>query len=122
MIALVVVLLTALALRTGLLVVRSENLSDDRDAYRGIAESLVEGMGFAHPGTTTETAYRPPLYPLLLAAILGAGGGDFALAAAHALLGTLTVLLTYLIGRRLALGRAALAAAVLVAADPLLLQ
>jgi len=122
MVMLVAVLLAALSLRAAVLGALSENLSDDRDAYRGIAESLVEGTGFSHPGTTAETAYRPPLYPLLVAAIFKAGGGDVALAATHAWLGTLTVLLTYLIGRRLGLGRAAFSAAVLVAVDPLLLQ
>ena len=66
-IVLAALLLAALCLRTAVLGVLSENLSDDRDAYRGIAESLKDGTGFSHPGTTAETAYRPPLYPLLLA-------------------------------------------------------
>jgi hypothetical protein len=39
---------------------------EDPDMYRGIAEWLVEGYSFARPDTGHPTAYRPPLYSLLL--------------------------------------------------------
>jgi hypothetical protein len=39
----------------------------DPDAYVGIAHAIAAEDGFYTPGTTTPTAYRPPLYPCLLA-------------------------------------------------------
>jgi hypothetical protein len=38
----------------------------DPDAYVGIAKRIADGDGYCSPGTKTPTAYRPPLYPLLL--------------------------------------------------------
>lgn len=49
----------------------ADNLSDDRDVYLAIAKGVHEGRGFSVPGTAVPTAFRPPLYPLLLAPISG---------------------------------------------------
>jgi len=47
-------------------------------------------------GDNAPTAYRPPLYPYFLAAVMALGGSSsFTLMAAHALLGAATALLTY---------------------------
>jgi 4-amino-4-deoxy-L-arabinose transferase-like glycosyltransferase len=68
------------------------------------------------------TAYRPPLYPLLLAPCTALGPLErLAIAALHVGLGLATVGLVYHLGRRWGLGRFALLAAALVACDPILL-
>ncbi len=115
-------LLAALALRVGVLWKLGDNLAQDRDSYRRIAEHVAAGDGFIDPAALSPTAYRPPLYPLLLAAILACGGGNMAIGIVQLALGTATVALTVLCGRRLGLGRASLAAGLLVAVDPLLLH
>lgn len=97
-------------------------LEQDRDAYRAIAQEIAAGRGFADLTTHLPTAYRPPLYPLVLAAVLGCGGGDAAIGALHVVLGAGTTALTILLGLRLGLGRASYLAGVLVAVDPLLLH
>lgn len=96
-----------------------DELHTDRDGYRGIARRLIAGDGYSS-AAGEPTAYRPPLYPLLLAGLLW--GGDAAIAVAQVLLGVGTVWGTYRLGRRLVPERAALAAAGLVAVDPLLLR
>jgi hypothetical protein len=113
-------LLAAFFLRVGVLWKFGESLADDRDNYRAIAERVVAGEGFADPHSHTPTAYRPPLYPLLVAAILFLGGGNIAIGLVQVVLGVATVALTVLCGRRLGLGGASLAAGLLVAVDPLL--
>lgn len=115
------VLLTAFAARAGVLWTFADHLSDDRDAYIALAQGLAAGRGFSVPGSDRPTAFRPPLYPLLLA-VTGASHSIAVRGLLHLVLGTGTVWLTYILGRRLQLttGRAALAAA-LVAVDPLLL-
>ena len=97
-----------------------EELTNDRDGYLAIAENLLKDNGFSADGKRP-TAYRPPLYPLLLA-VVTVIGGRWAVAVAQVLLGVGTVWLTFLIGRHLGLARGALAAAALVAVDPLLLR
>ena len=51
-----------------------DNLNEDRDAYREIAENLatyrIYGLGRSNE-TPRPTAYRPPLYPVLLEAYAG---------------------------------------------------
>ena len=68
------------------------------------------------------TAFRPPLYPLFVAGCLQLGGSAL-LGFMQVLVGTATVALTHCLARRWGLGdRLALAAATLVAVDPLLLN
>ena len=55
------------------------NLTDDPDAYRQIAENLLRHGVFAmgegdHP---QPTAYRPPLYPVVLSNLPAATGSTF---------------------------------------------
>jgi hypothetical protein len=97
-------------------------LAEDRDNYRHLAAQIVAGNGFVDPLALTPTAYRPPLYPLFLAAILVCGGSNMAIGLAQLVLGVATVALTVLCGRRLQLGRASLAAGLVVTVDPLLLH
>jgi hypothetical protein len=46
-----------------------DHFNDDRDAYLVLAQGLADGRGFSVPGTSTPTAYRPPLYPILLSPV-----------------------------------------------------
>ncbi|MCY2968800.1 MAG: glycosyltransferase family 39 protein, partial [Planctomycetota bacterium] len=68
------------------------------------------------------TAYRPPLYPLLIAGTISLFHSHRALAGVHLVLGTLTVGLTVSAARRMKLDRGAMLAGLLVALDPLLLH
>lgn len=117
----IVVLLLAAIARIAAAWYWSGHLADDRDVYRALALGIVEGRGLSSPGTSNPTAYRPPLYPLLLAATGGAHA-TFPVAILNVVLGTLTVALILFIGRALELGRTAtLLAGLLTAVDPLLL-
>ena len=94
---------------------------DDPDNYLVLARALAEGRGFVLNGRPT--AYRPPLYPMVLAptvAILGARIA-WGIAGLHLLLGAGTVVLTATAARRWGLGpgRTLLASAI-VACDPVL--
>ena len=88
------------------------NLQQDPDAYREIAENLLRHGQFAlgKPSGTgagevvTPTAYRPPLYPVVLSNLPMADGQHVSLlkvAGLHLLLGVSTVWLTYATTRRL---------------------
>lgn len=95
---------------------------EDPDNYLPLARSLAEGRGFCLPDGRP-TAYRPPLYPLILAPLSRSGPAALAwgIAILHALLGSATVGLTGMTARRWGLGPARAAiAAVLVAFDPVL--
>ncbi len=119
---LAVILIVAGLLRLGVVCWKPDALLEDRDLYWGIAQRVAVGDGFVHPELGHATAYRPPLYPLLLALIVSSGGGLKLLAAVQIALGTATVWLTWMLGRHLSLGRRALLAAALVAINPLLVQ
>jgi hypothetical protein len=97
---------------------------EDPDNYLRLAQTLAEGRGFVWDGRPT--AYRPPLYPLVLAPLVAAFGGSgprlgWAIAVLHAALGAATVGLTARAAQRwgLAPGRV-LGAALVVALDPVL--
>jgi hypothetical protein len=93
----------------------------DPDNYLAIARSVAAGEGYRLRGRPT--AYRPPLYPLVLAPMAAASGdrAGAGIAALHALLGAGTVALTLLAARRLGLSPSrALVAGAIVALDPVL--
>jgi 4-amino-4-deoxy-L-arabinose transferase-like glycosyltransferase len=119
--AVLVVLLFASIVRGGVLWLRADSLRSDPDGYRRLAENVsakrVLGEGIV------PTAYRPPLYPLLLAVFTrDTGLSDAAVAGLHLLLGVGTVWLVLWLGMSWGLGRYALLAAALVACDPILLN
>src|SRR5687767_4464704 len=113
------VVLLAAGLRFAACTVWSDDLTRDPDAYRAHAERLAAGEGYVAPDGRP-TAFRPPLYAILLAGYAWAGPAGIALL--QVALGVGTVALTASLGRRLGLGRWSLFAAALVAADPLLLR
>ena len=99
-------LLFTAVLRGGVLWAMRDNLQQDPDAYREIAENiLAHGVyGLGKDGEPTPTAYRPPLYPILLSNLPAADGKHVSLvlvAVVHVLLGVGTVWLTYLTARRI---------------------
>lgn len=93
----------------------------DPDNYLPLARALAEGRGFVINGRPT--AYRPPLYPIVLAPLTLVPGEylDPGVAGLHLVLGGATVALTAWTARRWGLSRGrALAAAAIVACDPVL--
>lgn len=120
---LLVVLASALVARVAILVPGFGTLSDP-DMYLPLSRSLASGRGFCI-WDGIPTANRPPLYPVLLAPIVGLMDGPrlaFGVAALHVALGLGTIALTYATARRWGYGpdRAAVAAAI-AAFDPVAL-
>lgn len=66
-------LLLTLVLRIGMIIADGERLQSDPDAYVRLGTMLAEGKGYCAADGQTPTAYRPILYPLLLALPLSAG-------------------------------------------------
>jgi 4-amino-4-deoxy-L-arabinose transferase-like glycosyltransferase len=126
LVALATLLIVTAALRTGVVLARWEQLSPDPDAYRLIAENLAQHGVFSRtlPGEPVQpTAFRPPLYPRLLAATAQNGQVTAtSVAVIHVLTGVLTVALVWLLGRRCGLDALSWLAGLLVAADPILLN
>ena len=110
----------ALVARAAVVAGAPDSLENDPDGYRYLAENLLEGGVFGYG--RIPTAYRPPLYPLVLAPCVALGPlSVVAIAVLHVALGLATVWLVYRLGRRWGLGNHALVAAALVACDPILL-
>lgn len=125
----IVLLTVAIAVRGLALWQFGGQLANDPDAYRDIANNLVEGRGFGFtPGQAngSPSAYRPPLYPLLLALITwGSGGSDEAfrrtIALVQLLIGTGTVAMLVSVARQLRFAHASLLVGLLAALDPVLI-
>lgn len=100
-----------------------ENLQADPDSYRRLAANIIERQSFTLSDPAEPTAFRPVLYPLLLAWVSRSGlvltGEVFGL---HLVLGLLTVAGTYALARKLNLARWRLWAGLLVALDPILMH
>jgi 4-amino-4-deoxy-L-arabinose transferase-like glycosyltransferase len=126
----------ALVIRGGFLLATSDALKTDTDDYRRLAENLVRHgtFGLDH----VPTAYRPPLYPLLLAGCVALGDySRVTIGLLHVLLGVATVLLVWRLGATAGsilgatagsrfgatagLSSSAVLAALLIALDPILL-
>ena len=108
------------AVGTGDQSARYEDRRTDPDGYGDLAQNLLASGTFGYD--QVPTAYRPPLYPLVLTVCLAFGQwGNVAIAILHVLLGLATVWLVYRLGHRWGLGNYSLLAAALVACDPILL-
>ena len=98
------ILLTfSFALRLMFVFTHRAELTSDPDAYWKLAINLHQYSSYAFEKNGRSTAFRPPLYPLLLTVILKLKGGSFALGILQALLGTITVGLTVLLTDQLLL-------------------
>jgi hypothetical protein len=126
----IAIFLFALAIRGVVCYWNFAQFSADPDAYARIAATLAETGVYGLTGLDNQpkpTAFRPPLYPYLLAKLVSDGQvSPWAVACLHTVLGAITVLCTFLIYRRLvgqpAGERFALLAALLVTVDPILVQ
>jgi hypothetical protein len=110
------------------------NLKQDPDAYREIAEFMLQRgefalgklPGFQGGSRPIPTAYRPPLYPIVLSNLPAADRKQislFRVAILHVWLGVVTVWLTWVLARQMVGGTIApLAAGLIVACDPILLN
>ncbi len=97
----------------------------DAEAYARIAANLEAGEGFtAGPGATQPSSNYSPGLPLLVAGVYELRGGEDERPAriVLALIGSLAVLLTYLLGRRLGGPLAGMVGAAAVAGYPALLE
>ena len=119
---LTICLLTAFVLRLAVILAQRDQLTLDRDAYLGIAQSVADGRGYSSPGSTIPTAFRPPLYPLCLAFGFRLLAPALVVALINLITGVVTVWLVAEIGRRLELGWVRFLAAAIIAVDPLLVQ
>jgi 4-amino-4-deoxy-L-arabinose transferase-like glycosyltransferase len=111
-----------------LLVARHITVQGDALTFHLLANLLADGHGFvaAQPyalqGVVEPTAEHPPLYPLLLSAVSWLGGDSYtAHRLASAVMGTGTVFVVGLLGRRVGGERIGLAAAAVAALYPILI-
>jgi 4-amino-4-deoxy-L-arabinose transferase-like glycosyltransferase len=116
---LIAITLAALALRLGIRlgIGTQAYWSDGYGAYAGLAESLCTGRGYAFPGQPP-TAFRVPLYTMLVAATTCGVGSPWPLITVQALGSAATAALAGLIARRMAGSLAGLLAAAIYAAWP----
>ncbi|HND52367.1 MAG TPA: hypothetical protein PLV92_08215, partial [Pirellulaceae bacterium] len=103
---LIVLLLAALTLRFAIAwPARSASLLRDPDGYRQLAEFTRAFRIYSRPfrpegGIVYESAYRPPLYPLVLMLLISNGVvNTSAVAVLHVLAGVATVALTFRVAR-----------------------
>ncbi len=103
------------------LYVMSDSMARDPDSYERLAYNLRDLHEFGWWGSTQFelTAFRPPLYPLLIAPFLVIPGIGFV----HVILGAATVWAVWRLARQSGLSQAfALVAAGLVTIDPILVN
>ena len=97
----------------------------DAHHYHTLATAVAEGRGLVHPfplGHEHPTAFRPPLYPLLLGALYAVTGVRLGAAQMlNVVLGTLVAVLAASLAGRLAGRRAGIAAGLLTAGFPTLI-
>ncbi len=72
--SLLLLLAAAVAVRLIAAYVWRSDSQTDPDVYVALAQQVADGPGFCTPGTDQPTAYRPPGYPLVLAATLRCTG------------------------------------------------
>jgi 4-amino-4-deoxy-L-arabinose transferase-like glycosyltransferase len=124
-----VVLAVALVARILYWVLVTPDYSPDSDAaqYFDLARNIVNGHGYAMTFPQLElhpTAFRPPGYPYLLAAVLKVFGVDYGVGPGRALslvCGLVAIALVYLLVRRISTPIAALVAGLCMALYPPLL-
>ena len=66
---LLIATILGLAVRIGGALLRPADLTADHDAYLAHAQMIEQGEGFAGPFTHRPTAFRPPAYPVAIAAV-----------------------------------------------------
>jgi hypothetical protein len=115
------ILLVAFVLRLGVIAFYSDNLTDDRDAYLSLSQQLAEGNGFRVSADAPLTAYRPPLYPLILSVPLRVLPGWVSVAVVNLVCSLLIVSLVWILARESWNQLWSTLATGIVVCDPLLL-
>ena len=117
-------LLLTLLLRLAVLFIDGQRLQTDPDDYVRLAQMVADGNGYVGTDGSRPTAFRPVLYPLLLAAPMLLGcSAPIAVAVWNLFSGLLLVVATIALARHVGIGTTGRAAAGLLAAcDPLLLR
>ncbi|HIK93281.1 MAG TPA: hypothetical protein EYG03_15065 [Planctomycetes bacterium] len=121
---LIALVFVGITLRLLVLLFRGDDLKTDPDVYVGIAQTIVDGNGLCVPGSDQPTAFRPPVYPLLLAG-LNLAGLKFTHAAGliNLVSGAVLIIGSWWMARVIGLcGRWPAFAAAAAALDPLLLR
>ncbi|PQO31935.1 hypothetical protein DTL21_16930 [Bremerella cremea] len=117
------ILFVALVIRGGLGYAQLENFQSDPDSYRKLAKNVLELRSLTFVNAAEPTAFRPPLYPLLLAITSPSGKVlSTEVMLLHVALGLITVGLSFYWARVMGLSRWRSLAALLVAVDPILLN
>lgn len=117
------VLLVALVVRGGIGYAQLDQLEADPDSYRLLAENIVRLHSFTLEDRAEPTAFRPPLYPLLLAVTsVSKQILPMEVLWLHLALGTVTVGLSFYWAMQVGLARWRGLAGLLVAFDPILLN
>ncbi len=123
---LIALLALAAGLRSTVVAVRWQHLLQDPDAYRLIAENLRNHGVYSRSQAgepVLPTAFRPPLYPILLATFAWHGQViPLVVATLHFVLGILSVLMAWILARKWHLGHWSYLVATMVACDPILLN
>jgi 4-amino-4-deoxy-L-arabinose transferase-like glycosyltransferase len=119
---LALIALAGLALRLAYTIAnRHYPVIGDAQVFHLDAQHLADGHGFQRPFEQVPTAEHPPVFIVLLALVdLVGGSGVLAQKCAMCVVGTVTVVLIGLLGRRVAGDRAGAIAAALAAVYPLL--
>jgi hypothetical protein len=117
-------LLLTLVLRIAVVVVDGDRLHSDPDAYVRLATMLADGQGYSTADGSHPTAFRPVLYPLMLAVPMKLGmAASTVITLWNLVSGIVLVLATIGLAQACGLRRkACLVAGLLVAADPLLIR
>jgi 4-amino-4-deoxy-L-arabinose transferase-like glycosyltransferase len=117
---LIMILLAAAALRLAWVLYSPALPAQDFSDYQRLALSVVNGQGYS--GTAGATAFRPPGYPLFLAALFWIFGQSLLVAKlANVALGVASVYLIYCLTRRIFTEQEGIIAAVLTACMPSLI-
>ncbi|MDG1896262.1 MAG: hypothetical protein P8J37_15265 [Fuerstiella sp.] len=113
-----------ITLRLLVLLLFIDDLNTDPDVYVGIAQTIVDGNGICVPGSDQPTAFRPPLYPLLLAGLNMTGLKlTWAAGLINLLSGAVIIMATWWMAQIAGLERRwTVVAAAAAALDPLLLR
>lgn len=117
------ILAVALLIRGGVGYLQYENFSQDPDSYRRLADNILRIHSFTLDDPAEPTAFRPPLYPLLLAITsISRQVLPQEVLLLHVGLGVITVGLTFFWATQMGLGKWRSLAGLLVAIDPILLN
>ncbi|QDU77844.1 hypothetical protein Pan97_49230 [Bremerella volcania] len=118
-----IVLVVALLIRGGAGYLQYENFSQDPDSYRLLANNILRIHSFTLDDPAEPTAFRPPLYPLLLAVTsISRHVLPEEVLLLHIALGVVTAVLTFFWAIQMGLERWRSVAGLLVAIDPILLN